>query len=283
MTPVAAAPAPSAPSAAAPHSGTKPARDAASEIPAHAYTLSAAADFEAADTPPPDALAAEFAEVALLAAPAALMTSDRPHAHPASGAHRDSAPDPADDSESRYGLSDMDPDSESERDMEPDLDPDLDPDDPEAPMAIAAPAAPSVEPESLTVPPKESPASLPAVWPSLVAEFMSLRPLLGSNLRVTRLEWRGGETPELRVVFLERSPYSLIEDDADFRKSIQGFLASKVKGRQDYPVRFSLDPEAAAAGAAADAIPVAYGPEDPAKREPIINFIKDIFEARQIG
>ncbi len=124
---------------------------------------------------------------------------------------------------------------------------------------------------------------MPAVWPALVAEFMSLRPLLGSNLRVTRLEWQGGETPELRVVFLERSPFSLIEDDADFRKSIQAFLASKVKGKQDYPVRFSLDPEAAAAGAAADLIPVAYGPEDPAKREPIINFIKDIFEARQVG
>jgi DNA polymerase III subunit gamma/tau len=262
-------------------SEAEPAPDIAPGIPGPAvaavpaYTLSAAADFEAADTPPPDALAAEFAEVAVMAAPTAVMTPDRPHGHLSTVAPMDSAPASGDERDSPYGLSDMDPETDMERDP--------DPDDPEAPIPIAAPAAPAAEPDSLTVPPKESPSSLPAVWPALVAEFMSLRPLLGSNLRVTRLEWQGGETPELRVVFLERSPFSLIEDDADFRKSIQAFLASKVKGKQDYPVRFSLDPEAAAAGAAADLIPVAYGPEDPAKREPIINFIKDIFEARQIG
>ena len=278
------APAHRASSATALVSKADAAPDAAPETPAPAYTLSAALDFEAADIPPPDALAAEFAEgvafvasaaPAALTAPADIPSPDRSHAHPSISVTMGSAPALPDEPDSPYGLSDMEPEDEMERDT--------DPDDPEAPMPVAAPAAPAAEPESLTVPPKESPASLPAVWPALVAEFMSLRPLLGSNLRVTRLEWRGGETPELRVVFLERSPYSLIEDDADFRKSIQAFLASKVKGRQDYPVRFSLDAEAAAAGAAADAIPVAYGPEDPAKREPIINFIKDIFEARQIG
>ncbi|MDQ3003490.1 MAG: hypothetical protein M3Y08_19805, partial [Fibrobacterota bacterium] len=131
---------------------------------------------------------------------------------------------------------------------------------------------------------QEAPGALPGVWPGLVAEYMSLRPFLGSHLRHTRLELEAGETPALRVVFQERSAFSLVGDDADFKKSIQTFLAGKVKAGQDYPLRFSLDEEAAATTAAMDPIPVPYGgPVDPARREPIINFIRDTFEGRPVG
>ncbi|MEO6094773.1 MAG: hypothetical protein ABIW76_03500, partial [Fibrobacteria bacterium] len=225
-----------------------------------AVQASAAADFETASTSRPDA-SAEFAE---FAAPTAVLTPERQE-------NRDPLADFA-------SLQQADPDLEQERDL------DADPEDPEAVTAPIAPPAPAAVPESLTVPAQDSPARLPALWPVLVAEFMSLRPLLGSNLRHSRLEWEAGETPALRVVFLDRTSYSLIEDDGDFRKSIQGFLASKAKGRQDYPVRFTLDPDAAAAGApAAAAMPVSFGPGDPAQREPIINFIKDVFDGRLLG
>jgi DNA polymerase III subunit gamma/tau len=229
---------------------------------------SAAADFETASTTRADAsdASAEFAE---FAAPTAVLTPER-------GESREPMPDLADA-----------PDAEAGLEMEPERDLDPDPEDPEAVMAPAARPAPAAQPESLTVPAQDSPARLPALWAALVAEFMSLRPLLGSNLRLSRLEWDDGETPALRVVFLDRTSYSLIEDDADFRKSIQGFLASKAShsgGRQDYPVRFALDPAAAAVGvAAAAAMPVSFGPADPAQREPIINFIKDVFDGRLLG
>ncbi|MEO6096648.1 MAG: DNA polymerase III subunit gamma/tau [Fibrobacteria bacterium] len=221
---------------------------------------SAAADFETASTSRPDA-SAEFAE---FAAPTAVLTPERQE-------NRDPLPEFA-------SLQGADPELEQERDL------DADPEDPEDVTAPAAPPASAAAPESLTVPAQDSPARLPALWPALVAEFMSLRPLLGSNLRHSRLEWQAGETPALRVVFLDRTSYSLIEADGDFRKSIQGFLASKAKGRQDYPVRFTLDPDAVAAGAPASAVmPVSFGPGDPAQREPIINFIKDVFDGRLLG
>ncbi len=221
--------------------------------PPQEFIPTAAADFEAAAAVQPDPVS----DFAMDASPTAVLTYTEPD----------------------MGI---DPDA---ADMEMELDLDPDPEDPDAPMPVAAPVAAS-EPESLTVPAQETPSRLPAVWPALVAEFMSLRPLLGSNLRLSRLEWDAGEatdTPALRIVFLERRAYALIEDDGDFRKSIQAFLAGKVNGKQDYPLRFTLDPEAAAAGAAADAMPVSYGPGDPAKREPIINFIKDVFDGRLVG
>jgi hypothetical protein len=176
--------------------------------------------------------------------------------------------------ESIYALPDPDAEADLDRDMEPD------PDDPDAPMPIAPPPA-MAEPESLTVAAQASPSALPEVWPALVSEFMVLRPLLGSHLRRTRPEWEGGDVPALRVIFLERAAFSLIGDDADFRKSVQAFLVSKVVGSRDFPVRFSLDE--AVAGAAAEPIPIPYGAEDPARREPIVNFIRDMFDGRLVG
>ncbi|HKP94290.1 MAG TPA: DNA polymerase III subunit gamma/tau [Fibrobacteria bacterium] len=166
-----------------------------------------------------------------------------------------------------------DPDAEMERDLEPDPDPE----DPEAPMPASPHAA--AEPESISVPVRESPALLPEAWPALVGEFMALRPLLGSHLRRTVLDWEAGDAPTLRVTFMERAAFSLIGDDAGFRKSIQAFLASKVAGGREYPVRFALDE----AAAAVDLLPAPFGAEDPARREPIINFIRDTFDGRPIG
>jgi hypothetical protein len=110
---------------------------------------------------------------------------------------------------------------------------------------------------------------------------MAMRPLLGSHLRRTRLEHEAGETNTLRVTFLERSAYSLLGDDADFRKSFQAFLASKVAGGRDCALRFALDEEAAESEAAPMAL--SFGGADPAGKEPIIKFILDLFEGRQVG
>jgi hypothetical protein len=49
-------------------------------------------------------------------------------------------------------------------------------------------------------------------------------------------------------------------------------------------LRFALDPDAAAGmGPAAESIAAHFGPVDPARQEPIINFIQDIFEGRLVG
>jgi hypothetical protein len=201
------------------------------------------------------AASAEFAAVATLAPPA-------PRAEVAPSAF----PEP--------------PVPEAEYEPEPEVDADYpaDAEDPEAPPSHMAPAR-APEPE-LAVPVQSSPAALPAVWSALVGEFMASRPLVGAHLLQTRLVWEEGETQGLRLVFLERAAWSLIGEDADFRKTIQAFLASKAEGGKETVVRFSLDPEAAKAGPAVE-VPSLAGKGQP-KEEPIIGFIQDLFEGRLI-
>ncbi|MBW8886267.1 MAG: DNA polymerase III subunit gamma/tau [Fibrobacteres bacterium] len=165
---------------------------------------------------------------------------------------------------------------------DPDPDYPADAEDPDAPPSHMAPTQPTAQaprpPEDpVTVPLQASPAALPGLWPRLVAEFSAARPLVGSNLLRSRLAWEDGETPGLRVIFLERSAWSLVGEDPDSRKTIQAFLASKSEGGRETPVRFSLDPDAAASPAPAMA---AYVENDPMKREPIIGFIQELFEGR---
>jgi DNA polymerase-3 subunit gamma/tau len=223
-----------------------------------------AADFAA----PLSAMAAEIpvaAETAVAAMAPAVPAESYRQAEP------DAEYAPADLS---YGT-ETDPGMDLEREPEPDSDPE----DPEAP----APGS-RVDPEgqdSLTVAEQDSPARLPGIWAALVQEFMVLKPLSGAHLARTRLEWEPGESPTLRVTFLERNSFSAAGADGDFRKSVQSFLASKVAGRKETPVRFALD-EAAAAAGVAEAIPAPFAKGDPADREPIIGFIQEIFEARII-
>jgi len=182
------------------------------------------------------------------------------------------APTPA--AESEYG------------DMEPDPDYPADAEDPDAPPShmshsgpsLHGPQTPRPAEDPVAVPVQASPVDLPALWPRLVAELCADRPLLGSHLLRSRLAWEDGETPGLRVVFLERGAWSLIGEDTDTRKTIQAFLASKAEGGREAPVRFSLDPEAAASLAPAAAI----AENDPLKREPIIGFIQELFEGRML-
>ena len=168
------------------------------------------------------------------------------------------------------------------RENEPDLDYPADAEDPEAPPShmapgpqVARPARPAAEP--ITVAMQSAPAALPALWPALVAEFSAARPLLGSHLLRSQLIWEEGETPGLRLVFLDRGAWSLIGEDGGFRKSIQSFLAAKAEGGNETAVRFALDPSAAESQSPAPAI---YAESDPMKREPIIGFIQELFEGR---
>jgi DNA polymerase III subunit gamma/tau len=267
------APVPAAPAPAADPEPPSSALLSRTEEPPESFTPSAA-DFTSATASQGDSPAADFSAADMSAADATIAVL----APPLSGGADAASPEAI---EPDYGTPEPDPGM----DLEPDADADEDPESPESPATLRMRAPAPAEPESLTVPAQDSPALLPSLWPALVAEFMSLRPLVGSNLRVTRLEWESGETPALRVVFLDRAMYSLIEDDGDFRKSVQAFLAGKAKGKQDYPVRFVLDPEAASAqasAAAASMAAVSIGPKDPAEREPIIRFIQDIFEGRPI-
>jgi DNA polymerase-3 subunit gamma/tau len=225
----------------------------------------------------PQTAVAPARETAPLRAPAADPTAFEPgHVVVATLAPaRELAPEVLDEplvppAESEYGDPEPDPDYPSEAD-----DPDAPPSH-MSPTALAPPASRPAE-EPITVPMQASPAALPALWPRLVAEFSGLRPLVGSNLLRSRLVWEDGETPGLRVVFLERGAWSLIGEDPDSRKTIQAFLASKSEGGRETPVRFSLDPDAAASPAPAMA---AYAENDPMKREPIIGFIQELFEGR---
>ncbi len=171
-------------------------------------------------------------------------------------------------------LTDEDADSSG---MADDSDPD--PEDPEMMAALEIPVPrPTEPPDPQRVPVQAGPAQLSGVWPMLVREFITARPLLGSNLAPTRLEYSDGETPELRVMFLERSAFQLIGDDADFKKTIQTFLYSKVAAG-DFQVRFALDPSAPETPAG----PVAsLMPDDPVRSEPIVGFTVHLFDGRLI-
>jgi len=228
-------------------------------------------------SPEPVAAVASARETAPLRAPAADPTAFEPgHVVVATLAPvRDLAPAELDEPmappiESEYGDPEPDPDYPANAD---------DPDAPPSHMAPTQPAAHAPRPQEdpITVPLQASPAALPDLWPRLVAEFSAARPLVGSNLLRSRLVWENGETPGLRVVFLERSAWSLVGEDTDSRKTIQAFLATKAEGGRETPVRFSLDPDAAASPAPAMA---AYAENDPMKREPIIGFIQELFEGR---
>ena len=172
------------------------------------------------------------------------------------------------------------PETEPDMDREPELDYPSDPEESDAAVAAPSPAR-SAEPESLVVAKQSAPALLPALWPALIAEFMTERPLLGSHLLATRLEWESGETSGLRLVFQERGAWALIGDDGDFRKSIQAFLAGKAEGGKEIAVRFSLDEAAAAKAKGAEPVAVAFE-RDPLKREPILKYIQDLFEGRML-
>jgi DNA polymerase III subunit gamma/tau len=173
--------------------------------------------------------------------------------------------------------------------QEPDPDYPQDAEDPEAPPSHMAPgghapgrpapAGPAAA-EEASVPPQASASALPDLWPALVGEFMAMRPLLGSHLMRSILTWEDGESSGLRVTFVERGSWSLVGEDPDFRKSVQAFLASKVEGAREAAVRFALDP--AAPESPMPAAMAAYAESDPAKREPIIGFIQELFEARQL-
>jgi len=176
----------------------------------------------------------------------------------------------------------MEPIAEPEyRENEPDLDYPADAEDPEAPPSHMAPgpitARARPAPEPIAVAMQAAPAALPALWPALVAEFSAERPLIGSHLLRSRLIWEDGETPGLRLIFLDRGAWSLIGEDAGFRKSIQAFLADKAEGGKETAVRFALDPVAAESQTPAPAL---YAESDPLKREPIIGFIQELFEGR---
>ncbi len=169
----------------------------------------------------------------------------------------------------------------------PDPDPDgleldypVDPEDPD--MAVAPPprpkaatAADSTEP----VPVQDGPERLPAVWPRLVAELMDTRPILASQLRRTRLEWEGGGgSPLLRLVFLERSGHALLADDAEFRKTLLAFLGGKLRGSREFQLKYHLDEEAAASPEGASA-----SVEDASGEEPIVAYVRTLFEGRTVG
>jgi hypothetical protein len=164
---------------------------------------------------------------------------------------------------------------------DPDMDYPSESGDPDDIIAVAPTRNVPEVPDTVAV--QSSPSRLPALWPALVGEFMMERPLLGSHLLRTRLDWEDGETQGLRLVFLDRSAWSLIGDDGDFRKSIQGFLAGKAEGGNTTACRFTLD-EVAAAEAASAAAPAmeALVSRDPMVKEPILRFIQDTFEGRML-
>lgn len=176
--------------------------------------------------------------------------------------------------------SEVDPDvSEADYPIEPD-DADMAPLSDLPPGAFPAPAK-AVAEEPAMVPVQDGPGQLPALWPQLVTELMISRPFLGSSLRRTRLEWDSDGTQSMRLVFLDRAGHSIIADDGDFRKSIQAFLGSKIRGVPDFQFKYHLDEEAAGSGdAAALAAP---GIDEVMGAEPIVAFIRNLFEGRTVG
>jgi DNA polymerase-3 subunit gamma/tau len=180
---------------------------------------------------------------------------------------------------------------EIEQDPEPDPDYPVDPEEPGMDAAAMrgdgytlgrAGAGPAGVEEQGTVPIQPDPARLPPLWPRLIAELMTSRPLMATHLRLSRLERDADGSGALRLVFLDRAAHSLLADDGDFRKSIHAFLAGKLADSRDFQLRHHLD-EAAAAAADEGAAPVPTAlPGDPLAAEPIVAYIRRAFEGRTL-
>ncbi len=142
------------------------------------------------------------------------------------------------------------------------------------------------------LPAQESPAALPELWPELLREFIADRPLLGSHLRQSRLEWKvlgnPGDTVtgELQVWFTDKAAYSLIGEDADYRKSIQAFLGTKLKKKIDFAIKFSLDENSSEKNSNASSLGH-FGSGEPMQEDPlkipIVNYILDLFQGRIVN
>jgi hypothetical protein len=234
----------------------------------------------------PSALRIEAADVVAAVAETeshaavAVLTAPSPEAH-AAVSEPESAPRPAPvPASTPESLADASPDPDPEP---PDMDYPADPDEPDIATLqalAAAPPRPAADEEPEIVAVQESPAALARLWPRLLGELMSTRPLLATQMRSTRLEWLDEGTPTLRLVVLDRSSHHLLADDNDFRKSIIAFLGTKLKSGADFPFRIHLDE--AAAAAPEGAAPLAAAEEDHGE-EHIIAFIRDLFEGRTIG
>lgn len=175
------------------------------------------------------------------------------------------------------------------------------PDEDEEPL----PRAEALEP---AMAPVESLEELAAAWNQIVTEFMVQRPLLGSCLQDARLEVEPGDarleiepggsaeeggpapgteiggTRILTVRFFRTSAHALAVEAADFRKSLSQFLASKLKGAEPFRLELALSAESPAPEEAEK--PDRAGSGKPAdleeilRREPIVAYIRDLFQGR---
>jgi DNA polymerase III subunit gamma/tau len=135
--------------------------------------------------------------------------------------------------------------------------------------------------EEIEVPIQNAASLLPGLWPRLLGELISARPFLGTHLLRTSLECEKEEKSGLQIIFQEKTAYHLVGDNADFRKSIQSFLSSKVSGGAELQVRFVLN-EVIAEKETKESVQLLYGFDDP-MQVPIVGFIRDLFAGRQIN
>ncbi len=120
-------------------------------------------------------------------------------------------------------------------------------------------------------------------WPLLVAEFMSMHPLVGAHLQWTTARLEEGEKPELVIAFSQSAAHMLAGEDAEFKKSLHRFLQSKVGASTGFSLAFTLElpePGAASAPTPAPSASKQLSWEELAQKEPIARLIHELFDGR---
>jgi DNA polymerase-3 subunit gamma/tau len=144
-----------------------------------------------------------------------------------------------------------------------------------------APQGPGIEPEpalepgfSVGIPVHQAPGA----WAALVEEYAQDKPFTSGPLRHSHLrltESVPGDPPLLEVVFSGPHQHDLFLADGDNRKTLAGFLRSRLTPSEGFGVGYALDESATAA--------TLHPPESPEamlQREPILKTLVDLFEGR---
>ncbi len=115
---------------------------------------------------------------------------------------------------------------------------------------------------------------------------MTRRPLLGSPLKWCKAEWEPeGETPAIKIIFLQSFAFELANDDPEFKKSLKEFLGAKLEPQEPFRILFDLDSHAAslAQTSAPATQSFAASMDEIIRKEPIIKRIQDLFEGRLLN
>ncbi len=175
--------------------------------------------------------------------------------------------------------------------------------DPEAHDVFQVTAPPDLDADvDRPPPPPIAPAAAPALWPDLVEDYALDRPFTSSPLRHATLSFTSGAAGEenaiLEVAFANEHYSDLFLADADNRKSLRAFLATRLEPGTPFALTFSVagadredapggDVDGSAPGTSGTAAPFGHahpaGTREIIEKDPIIQTLIGLFEGRVLN